>query len=66
MPKASAGSMRFFDAHGRLLYTVDGEFKKGINEVPVTRENLQGASGLLLYTLEVDGKMVTKKMSVLK
>ena len=66
MPKASAGSMRFFDAHGRLLYTVDGEFKKGINEVPVTRDNLQGASGLLLYTLEVDGKMVTKKMSVLK
>jgi hypothetical protein len=48
------------------LYTVDGALKKGINEVPVTRENLQGASGLLLYTLEVDGKMVTKKMNVLK
>jgi len=66
LSQPAVGSMRFFDAQGRMLYTVDGEFKRGLNEVSVTRENLQGASGLLLYTLEVDGKMVTKKMNVLK
>jgi hypothetical protein len=51
-----------YNFDGRQLYTIDGVFLQGLNEVRVTREQLNGATGILFYRIQSGGWSATKKM----
>ena len=53
--------MRFFDAAGRQLHEIDGDFVAGKNEITVSHKDLN-ARGLIWYQLSTATSTETRKM----
>lgn len=62
LPEAATATLTIFDETGRLIHTQKGDFAQGYNSVPLERNKVKGASGLLLYKLETTKHSATRKM----
>jgi hypothetical protein len=60
LPEASSATLSIFDASGRLLEKVEGDFTKGYNSISISSDNL--SNGLLHYQLVTPTNSATKKM----
>ena len=61
LPTAESATVRFFDAAGRKLYEINGEFAAGKNEITVSHQDLN-ARGLIWYQLSTATQVETRKM----
>ncbi len=61
LPEANQATLRVFDAQGRLLWQVRGDFAAGHNEIRLQRNDIS-AKGLLFYRLETQGFQATRYM----
>jgi len=65
LSSAKAASLKIYDVSGRVLFSTQGNYAKGYNEVTVNRSDLNGA-GVLYYQLDTDSDSATKKMIILE
>jgi len=63
LPEATTATMTIFDATGRTLKVVKGEYAKGYNEVVVEKSELNTV-GILSYRLTTDKHSATKQMII--
>ncbi len=61
LPTAQSATVRFFDAAGRQLHEINGEFAAGKNEITVSNQDLN-ARGLIWYQLSTATQTETMKM----
>jgi hypothetical protein len=61
LPEAQKATLKVFDITGKTVYSKEGEYVKGQNQVVLHSEQL-GAGGVLYYQLETKGYTSTKKM----
>lgn len=61
LPKSEWATVRFFDAAGRKLYEINGDFVAGKNEITVSQKELN-ARGLVWYQLSTATQVETRKM----
>ena len=61
MPEAQKATLKVFDITGKTVFTKQGDFTKGNNQIVLTSDQL-GAAGVLYYQLETNGFTSTKKM----
>jgi hypothetical protein len=61
LPEASSVSLKIFDATGRVLKLIEGDFAKGYHEVAINNSELNG-TGILYYQLKTNNNTATKKM----
>ena len=60
LPEASNAKLRVFNASGKLLTQVEGDFAKGYNNISLSNDGL--SPGLLYYQLVTPTATATKKM----
>ncbi len=63
VPKSGLASLTFYNTLGEVTYTIEGDYKKGYNQVKVDREDLT-AAGLYFYELRAGDLRATKKMVI--
>ncbi len=63
LPEDSKATLTIYDISGRNIRTVEGEYKRGFNEMIV---NDMDATGVLFYRLDTPNNTGTKKMIVLQ
>lgn len=61
LPTAERATVRFFDAAGRQLHVINGDFNAGQNEIMVSHTDLN-ARGLIWYQLSTATSTETRKM----
>lgn len=61
LPEATKVNLKIYDATGRVLKLVNGDFAKGYHEVNISKTELSGA-GILYYQLYTNEHTATKKM----
>ncbi len=61
LPEASSVKLKIFDATGRVLKLIEGDFTKGYHEVNIKNNELDG-TGILYYQMETNNNTATKKM----
>ena len=66
LPEAGDATITIHDMQGRTIHLVKGEYAAGYNEVRVKRSDVQGATGLLYYTLQSGKSVATRKMVVVE
>ena len=66
LPEATHVSLKIYDAAGRILKSVEGDYNKGFHTVNVNRNELAGGVGVLYYQLETDKRTATKKMILIQ
>jgi hypothetical protein len=66
LPQDAAAMVTVSDASGRVLTTVRGDYAAGYNTVKLTKEMIQGATGVLTYTVTAGEFTATKKMVAVK
>ena len=66
LPEDSKATLTISDASGKVLQIIRGEYAAGYNTINVSKEQLQGASGVLSYTLTAGEHTTTKQMVVVK
>ena len=66
LPEATHVSLKIYDAAGRILKSVEGDYTKGFHTVNVNRNELAGGVGVLYYQLETDKRTATKKMILIQ
>ncbi|MBK8492600.1 MAG: T9SS type A sorting domain-containing protein [Saprospirales bacterium] len=52
LPQGQEATLVFFDATGRVIHTIQGDFKAGQNVVKIKHSNLSLQGGMLFYRLE--------------
>ena len=65
LPEASAASLSIYDATGRLLKTIEGEYTKGFHEMVISQNEI-AAKGVLYYRLDTEKYSATRKMIIMK
>lgn len=60
-----AYQLSFFDLTGRLVFAIQGQGVKGINEIHVSADDLQHIKGVIYYELKSDKQVDGKYMIVL-
>ena len=65
LPSESNVTLSVTDVTGKLVYTQDGLFSKGMNTLELNTQGWE-SSGLLYYTIETETHSATNKMIVLK
>ena len=66
LPEDGDATVTISDANGRLLAQMRGDYPAGYNTLNVTREMLQGATGVLTYTVTAGEYTATRQMIVVK
>lgn len=61
LPEASLINLKIFDATGRVLKLVEGDFTKGYHEINIRNGELNG-TGVLYYQMQTNNNTATKKM----
>ena len=61
LPEASSVKLKIFDATGRVLKLIEGDFSKGYHEVNV-KNGESNRTGILYYQMETNNNTATKKM----
>ena len=64
LPEAMSATLTFYDAAGRVIYTVDGDYSAGYNEMSVRKDDLN-VSGIVYYRLDADTYSASKKMIII-
>lgn len=65
LPQSSVAKLVVFDVTGKIVYSKEGTFNEGYNEIIITRDEVQG-EGMLYYRLDTqEGRNATKKMMLL-
>ncbi|MFK7806520.1 MAG: T9SS type A sorting domain-containing protein, partial [Saprospiraceae bacterium] len=64
LPAAMSAQLVIFDASGRQLQSIEGDYNKGYNQVSLSSENL--TRGVLYYQLITDDYTATNKMVKIK
>ncbi len=65
LPEAASATLTVFDANGRVLKTIKGDYAKGMNTVSIAKSDL-GAAGVMLYKLETAEHAAMKKMIIME
>jgi hypothetical protein len=63
LPEAGQASLTFYDAAGKVVHTIENEYKQGYNEETVDSRMIP-ANGLYYYELRSGDFKATKKMVV--
>ncbi|MEL6658281.1 MAG: T9SS type A sorting domain-containing protein, partial [Bacteroidota bacterium] len=66
LPEDAEVTLTVSDASGRILTVLRGDYAAGYNTINLQKSQIQGASGVLSYTISTDDYTATKKMVVLK
>ncbi|MEL6833466.1 MAG: T9SS type A sorting domain-containing protein [Bacteroidota bacterium] len=66
LPEDAEATLTISDASGRVLTVLRGDYAAGYNTVNVTKDMVQGASGVLSYTITAGEYTTTKKMVAVK
>jgi hypothetical protein len=66
LPEDATVVLTISDMSGRVLTTLRGDYTAGYQSIRIDRSMLQGANGILSYTLTAGDFTATKKMVVLK
>ncbi|MEL6972691.1 MAG: T9SS type A sorting domain-containing protein, partial [Bacteroidota bacterium] len=66
LPEDAEATLTISDASGRVLTVLRGDYAAGYNTVNVTKDMIQGASGVLSYTITAGEYTTTKKMVAVK
>jgi hypothetical protein len=65
LPKAAKAVLTIRDVKGALIYKVEGNYAKGMNQIVLKEEHLR-AVGVMYYTLETADFIDTRKMILLQ
>jgi hypothetical protein len=65
LPKDDHARLTIFDVAGKILKTIEGDFKGGYNSIELTEKDIP-ASGVLYYRLESGENSASKKMIILR
>ncbi len=63
LPVASKATLSVYDASGRMIEVIEGEFPSGYHEIQLNRQQLP-AEGMLFYRLETPGFAATRSMTL--
>ncbi len=66
LPREMKASLTITDITGKLVYSDNGTFKKGIHTIKISQTDLATTSGILYYTLDAGKNSATKKMVVIE
>ena len=66
LPEDAEATLTISDASGRVLTVLRGDYAAGYNTINVTKDMIQGASGVLSYTITAGEYTTTKKMIAVK
>ncbi|WP_044086411.1 T9SS type A sorting domain-containing protein, partial [Lewinella cohaerens] len=66
LPTDEEATVTISDASGRVLTVVRGDYAAGYNTINLTKEMIQGATGVLTYTVTAGEFTATKKMITVK
>jgi len=66
LPADAQATVTITDASGRVLTVVRGDYAAGYNHINVTKDMIQGATGVLTYTVTTGKFTATKTMVVVK
>ncbi|WP_367390569.1 choice-of-anchor I family protein [Lewinella sp. LCG006] len=66
LPADAEATVTISDASGRVLTVVRGDYAAGYNTINLTKEMIQGATGVLTYTVTAGEFTATKKMIAVK
>ncbi|MEL7423044.1 MAG: T9SS type A sorting domain-containing protein, partial [Bacteroidota bacterium] len=66
LPEDSKATLTISDASGQVLQIIRGEYAAGYNTINVTKSQLQGASGVLSYTIQTSKHTATRQMIVVE
>jgi alcohol dehydrogenase YqhD (iron-dependent ADH family) len=66
LPQAGAVKMTVLDVTGKIIGTFDANGVAGENEFKITREQISGASGILMYKIESGAYTTQRKMIVIE
>lgn len=61
LPEAANATLKVFDVNGKMIYTTNGSFGKGINSFNLSRTELT-STGVMIYQIESGAYTATKKM----
>lgn len=61
LPEAGIATLKVIDVNGKVVYTNNGSFGKGINTFTIQRNDLPG-TGVMIYQVESGSNTATKKM----
>ena len=65
LPADAFASLIIYDVAGKIIKTIDGDYKKGYNTVMISTRDIS-APGVLYYRLESEGYSATKKMLIIQ
>ena len=66
LPEDAEVTLTINDAAGRVLTVLRGDYAAGYNTVNVSKDMIQGATGVLSYTISTSDYSATKSMVVVK
>jgi hypothetical protein len=66
LPQAGAVKLTVLDVTGKVIRTYDTNGEAGQNQITVTREQLNGAAGILIYKVESGAFSAQRKMLVIE
>ena len=66
LPKAGNAVIRIIDVRGKQIKLIQGDYAKGLNNIPLHKEDLNGASGILYFELQFGEELITRKMAHLE
>ncbi|MEL7251839.1 MAG: T9SS type A sorting domain-containing protein, partial [Bacteroidota bacterium] len=66
LPQESEATVIIRDAAGQLIRVIKGDYAAGYNTIQLTKSMLQGASGVLNYTVETPEHKATRQMIVVQ
>jgi hypothetical protein len=66
LPADAAASITIHDASGRVVAQLTGNYTAGYNTIRLTRDALNGASGILSYTIVTGDYTATRRMVLVK
>jgi len=65
LPESTEASIQFFDVTGKSIKIIEGNYKKGLNIINVSKESLN-TIGVIYYKLETGSFTQTRKMICIK
>lgn len=66
LPEQSVVKLSITNAYGETLAEFNGKYSAGLNFIELNADQLKLVPGVYFYTLEVNGKKVTRKMLLIK
>jgi hypothetical protein len=61
MPQDGAAELKVIDATGKLLFTQNQKYSKGLNHITLQKSDMN-SRGVLYYSIKVENDIITKKM----